>query len=213
MANEQITKDAGNTQPKSNMLKVQDYISTGVYTGIYFVLMALGTFATGMLITGYSSVFLPGVVGLIAATPYMLLCKKVGKPGAITIMGLVMAIFFFISGHFYLSFVPFAVCSILADFIAGRGGYTSDKWNRAGYVVFAYGCIGPALPLWLLREQYEQSLINRGKDAAYIAKTFNNINNVTLIMCLVITAIGAFIGAVIAQKIVNKHFEAKVNAR
>ena len=103
----------------SNKLKVSDLISIGVYTAIYFILVTIATFASAML-PGLSNVFLPALAALISGTVYMLMVAKVQKFGAISIMGIVMGIFFFVSGHFILSFAANVVFGVLADFVASK---------------------------------------------------------------------------------------------
>ena len=125
-----------------NKLMIQDLISIGVFTAIYFVLVTIATFATS---------------------------------ASITIMGLVMSIFFFSSGHFILSFVTNIVFAIIADLI----GYISKYKNKAmillSYIVFSYGLMGPVLPMWFLKDQYVSNLVARGKDAVYIERLFEYI--------------------------------------
>ena len=127
---------------KENKLMIQDLISIGVFTAIYFVLVTIATFATS---------------------------------ASITIMGLVMSIFFFSSGHFILSFVTNIVFAIIADLI----GYISKYKNKAmillSYIVFSYGLMGPVLPMWFLKDQYVSNLVVRGKDAVYIERLFEYI--------------------------------------
>lgn len=127
---------------KENKLMIQDLISIGVFTAIYFVLVTIATFATS---------------------------------ASITIMGLVMSIFFFSSGHFILSFVTNIVFAIIADLI----GYISKYKNKAmillSYIVFSYGLMGPVLPMWFLKDQYVSNLVARGKDAVYIERLFEYI--------------------------------------
>lgn len=127
---------------KENKLMIQDLISIGVFTAIYFVLVTIATFATS---------------------------------ASITIMGLVMSLFFFSSGHFILSFVTNIVFAIIADLI----GYISKYKNKAmillSYIVFSYGLMGPVLPIWFLKDQYVSNLVARGKDAVYIERLFEYI--------------------------------------
>ena len=127
---------------KENKLMIQDLISIGVFTAIYFVLVTIATFATS---------------------------------ASITIMGLVMSIFLFSSGHFILSFVTNIVFAIIADLI----GYISKYKNKAmillSYIVFSYGLMGPVLPMWFLKDQYVSNLVARGKDAVYIERLFEYI--------------------------------------
>ena len=160
---------------KENKLMIQDLISIGVFTAIYFVLVTIATFATSAIIPGLSYVLIPAVSALISGCVYMLLVVKIQKFGAIRIMGLVMSIFFFSSGHFILSFVTNIVFAIIADLI----GYISKYKNKAmillSYIVFSYGLMGPVLPMWFLKDLYVSNLVARGKDAVYIERLFEYI--------------------------------------
>lgn len=42
-------------------------------------------------------------------------------------MGLVMGLFFFVSGHFVLSFAANIVCGVAADLVAAAGKYRSKS--------------------------------------------------------------------------------------
>ena len=127
---------------KENKLMIQDLISIGVFTAIYFVLVTIATFATS---------------------------------ASITIMGLVMSIFFFSSGHFILSFVTNIVFAIIADLIRYISKYKNKAMILLSYIVFSYGLMGPVLPMWFLKDQYVSNLVVRGKDAVYIERLFEYI--------------------------------------
>ena len=67
------------------LLKGKDLIFIGVYTAIYFVINMLF-----MLISGLHPVIwilLPAFIALFSGIPFMLICAKVQKPGAVFIMG------------------------------------------------------------------------------------------------------------------------------
>ena len=111
---------------KSNKLTVPDLISVGVFTALYFVLVTVATFACALL-PGVGNILLPAVAALISGSVYMLLAAKLQKFGGITIMGLVMGLFFFVSGHFVLSFAANIICGVAADLVAAAGKYRSKK--------------------------------------------------------------------------------------
>ena len=96
-----------------NKLTVPDLISVGVFTALYFVLVTVAAF-TCALLPGVGNIVLPALAALISGSVYMLLAAKLQKFGGITIMGLVMGLFFFVSGHFVLSFATNIVCGLLA---------------------------------------------------------------------------------------------------
>ena len=189
----------------SNKLKVSDLISIGVYTAIYFILVTIATFASAML-PGLSNVFLPALAALISGTVYMLMVAKVQMFGAISIMGIVMGIFFFVSGHFILSFAANVVFGVLADFVASKGNYKSKKLIMVSYILFSYGLTGPILPLWFMKDAYMANLEARGKSAEYIANVFNYITTGSFFICIISILVCAIIGGIFGMKMVKKHF-------
>lgn len=188
-------------------LSVQDLISIGIFTALYFVLVTIATFASALILPGFSNVLLPGISALISGCVFMLMVAKVPHFGGVTIMGTVMGLFLFVSGHFAVSLVIGIGCSVLADLILKFTGYTNKKAILGSYVVFSYGLTGPVLPLWLMKDAYIASLVAKGKDTAYIDNLFANINSTTLIVCIVATLVMAIIGGLFGQAMMKKHFK------
>ena len=137
----------------------------------------------------------------------MLLAAKLQKFGGISIMGLVMGLFFFVSGHFVLSFAANIVCGVLADWVASRSQYRSKKVLLASYVIFSYGLTGPILPLWFMKDAYIANLTARGKDAAYIDTLFAPINNGSFVAAIAAILVCAVLGGLFGQRMMKKHFE------
>ena len=187
-------------------LTIPDLISIGVFTAIYFVLVTVATFACALL-PGVGNILLPAVSALISGSVYMLLAAKLQKFGGISVMGLVMGLFFFVSGHFVLSFATDIVCGILADWVASRSHYRSRKGLLASYVIFSYGLTGPILPLWFMKDAYIASLTARGKDAAYIDTLFAPINNASFVVSMAAILVCAVLGGIFGRKMMKKHFE------
>lgn len=73
-----------------------------------------------------------------------------------------MGLFFFVSGHFVLSFAANIICGVAADLVVAAGKYRSKKLLLASYVVFSYGLTGPILPLWFMKSAYIANLTARG---------------------------------------------------
>lgn len=69
-------------------------------------------------------------------------------------MGIVMGLFFMISGHFIISFAANIVMGIVADCVAKVGKYKSKKWIILSYVLFSYGLFGPVIPMWFMKDAY-----------------------------------------------------------
>lgn len=187
-------------------LKIQDMITIGVYSAIYFVLTAIASGAGTALLPGFSVILLPGFCALITGPVYLLLIKKVPKFGAISTMGIIMGLFFILIGRFILAIVPHIVFGMGADLIAKKGKYIDRRLNQLSFLIFSLNMTGPILPLWFFKNGYTQNLVNRGKDAEYIARTFASITWPNLAVCLLFTLVCGAIGIMIGRKLIDKHF-------
>ena len=103
---------------KSRHLTIPDLITIGVFTALYFVLVAMATLFSSVALMGFGMILLPAVAALICGCVYMLLVAKVGKFGAISVMGIVVGLFLFVSGHFILSLAASIVFEVIEDEIA-----------------------------------------------------------------------------------------------
>lgn len=191
---------------KTNKLTVPDLISIGVFTALYFVLVTIATFASVAIFPGFNNVVLPAFCALISGCVYTLLVVKLQKFGGISVMGIVMGLFFMITGHFIISFAANIVMGIVADCVAKVGKYKSKKWIILSYVLFSYGLFGPVIPMWFMKDAYVANLVARGKDAVYIAELFANINMVTFVLAVVATLVCALVGGWFGMKMIKKHF-------
>ena len=187
-------------------LTVPDLISIGVFTALYFVLVTIATFSSAALFPGFNNVVLPAFCALISGCVYMLLVAKLQKFGGISVMGIVMGLFFMTSGHFIISFTANIVMGIVADFVAKAGNYKSKKGLLASYVLFSYGLFGPVIPMWFMKDAYVANLEARGKEASYIEELFANINMGTFVFAVIATLVCALVGGLFGQKMIKKHF-------
>ena len=190
----------------TNKLTVPDLISIGVFTALYFVLVTIATFSSAALFPGFNNVVLPAFCALISGCVYMLLVAKLQKFGGISVMGIVMGLFFMTSGHFIISFTANIVMGIVADFVAKAGNYKSKKGLLASYVLFSYGLFGPVIPMWFMKDAYVANLEARGKEASYIEELFANINMGTFVFAVIATLVCALVGGLFGQKMIKKHF-------
>ncbi len=73
--------------------------------------------------------------------------SKGAEFGAITIMGVVMGLFFFASGHFVLPFAANIVCGVVADLVAKAFDYRNKKRILLSCIIFSFGLTGSVLPM------------------------------------------------------------------
>ena len=195
-----------NTSNESKHLDIPDLIMIGVFTALYFVLVAVATLFSSVALMGFGMILLPAVAALICGCVYMLMVARVGKFGAISVMGIVVGLFLFVSGHFVLSLAASIVFPVIADVMARARDYRSRTGILASYVVFCYGLAGPILPLWFMKDAYMASLQARGKDSSYIDGVFAHVNTGTFFVAMAAVLICALLGGWFGQRMLKKHF-------
>lgn len=169
-------------QSKKKNIQMKDLISIGVYTAIYFIICAISAALTIFIIPGYSYAFIPVISALLSGTIYMLMVAKVPKFGAISIMGSIMGIFFFIIGRFPGATVIAIIVSILADLIAYAFKYRHKSGILFSYIVFSFSLIGPVVPMLFFPTFYMEQLTEQGRDMNYIVGVFSSVSEYTMII-------------------------------
>ena len=101
-----------NTQKKG--MTGKDIITVGIFSAIYFVI----NFAF-MLLSGLHPllwILMPGLIAVFAGIPFLMMCTKVPKTGAVVLMGFITALIYFVTGQFtVVILIAFAVSCILPD--------------------------------------------------------------------------------------------------
>lgn len=187
------------TQDKING---KDLINIGIYAAIYCVVM------TAIAMLGFIPVMMPLLAvlcPLIGGIPMMLFYTKVKKFGMITIMGLIIGLFLFVTGMGFWPAILGVVFGLLADCIAKSGGYASAKKSILSYATMCLLIFGNYIPLYLNIEGYFSTRQSFGQEY---------IDTLTAVMQpwtapLILIACFAFgaLGAVIGQSLLKKHFE------
>lgn len=194
-------------------LKVQDLVSIGIYATVYFFVVGLATFLLRFTVPTFNTILIPSVSALMAGTVYLMICQKVPKFGAITLVGSVMGIFFLLFGYFPLAFIPSVVFPFLADIIQTKTKWTEEIKQRISYTLFSFGLIGPILPLWFMKEEYISALQSKGKPTSYIDSVFAPITTVTLYVSMGLIVVMSLIGLSIGKQIFKKHFSKEEASR
>ena len=126
---------------EGKVLKGRDLINIGIFTAIYFVIQFVFMLCGGIHPALW--VFMPALDGLFAGIPFMLMCAKVQKPGAVVIMGLIVALIYFATGMFTpLILAMMAASCVVAEVIRAVARYRSFLGNAVAYAVFGLGMCG-----------------------------------------------------------------------
>lgn len=184
-------------------IQTKDLIRVGVFTAIYVVIF----FATGML--GYIPVLfvlLPVIIPIVTGIPFMLFLTKVNKFGLVTIMGSILGLFMFATGHTWVPLITGISFGFLADVILKISGYKSFRMTMISYGIFSLWCIGAMLPMWLMRESYFayiEANMGKGYTDAVLALTPSWMP----FAIFVVAFISGLIGANFGRAVLKKHFE------
>lgn len=187
----------------SEILNVKDLITVGIFSVIMVVLI----FLFGML--GYIPILmlaLPIIAALICGIPYMLFLTRVTKFGMVTLLGLVLGIVMFLSGHTWVPIVIFTLFAFVADCILKMGDYSSVKNSIISYSCFIVGIMGNMLPFFVLRDYFIGSIRNSmGNDYVNVIAPF--LNYEVFIILVILTFIFGLISAYLGKIVLKKHFE------
>lgn len=188
------------------LLKGKDLIFIGVYTAIYFVVNMLF-----MLISGLHPVIwilLPAFIALFSGIPFMLMCAKVQKPGAVFIMGVVVGLIFFVTGMFtWMILVSFIIACALSELVRFLTKYDKFWGNTGAFMLYSLGMVGSPLPAWAMKETFMEQLVSQNMPTEYIATLESLISPGMLVVLFVAPLVCALIGALITKFMFKKHFE------
>ena len=193
-----------NTQKKG--MTGKDIITVGIFSAIYFVI----NFAF-MLLSGLHPllwILMPGLIAIFAGIPFLMMCAKVPKTGAVLLMGFITALIYFVTGQFtVVILIAFAVSCILAELCRICSHYQSFRGNALAYVFFSLGMIGSPLPVWIMRDSFLAQISQQGMPEAYVS-TLAALTSPGMIVVLVgAPIVGAILGILLAKGMFRKHFE------
>lgn len=187
-------------------LKVKDIMVTGAFSALYFLCVGMGTLIGVFFDQSGNMMYAPAFAALLAGPVYMLLMAKVGKFGAVSLVGAVMAVFFFLSGYMTASFLPSLFFGLLGDGVARLGSYKSKVCNLVSYVLFSFGNLGPIFLMWFMRDAYEAALVARGKSADYIARVLLDFNVGNVLWLSTTIVVAAVISGLFGQYMLKRYF-------
>jgi len=187
----------------NNKLNTQDLITTGIFTAIYIVIF----FLCGML--GYIPillVFLPLICPIVTGIPFMLFLTKVKKFGMVTIMGLIIGLVMFLTGHTWMPVATGLIFGLLADLVFKAGKYQSSKNSILGYGVFSMFIIGAMMPMWVMRDSYFEYM-SSSMGTEYVATVMSLTPEWMFFVLMIVAFIAGIIGALLGKSVLKKHFK------
>ena len=186
------------------ILMKKNILTTLLAVVLYFLCLGIGV-VLGHLVDQTGNMFYaPAFSALVGGSVYMLLLTKVPRFGAITTLGLFMAIFFLASKHGAGAFLPGLACGLAADAIARLGNYKDRIKNTLSFLVFAFSTSGPIFLMWIRPNAYVATLLARGKSQEYIDRIMVAPELDKILLFVVSILLGALMGAIIGQFLSQK---------
>ena len=186
------------------ILMKKNILTTLLAAVLYFLCVGIGVFLGHLVDQTGNMFYAPAFSALVGGSVYMLLLTKVPRFGAITSLGLFMAIFFLASKHGAGAFLPGLACGLVADAIARLGNYRDRIKNTLSFLVFAFSTSGPIFLMWINPASYEAALLARGKSQEYIDRIMvaPELDKILLFVSSIL--LGALMGAVVGQFLSHK---------
>lgn len=190
---------------ETKVIKGKDLITIGIFSAIYFVINFI------FMLCGIIPqlwIFMPPLIALFTGIPFMLMCVKVQKPGAILLLGMITAGIYFATGQFTIVImITMASACLLAEITRYITGYNTFMGNTVAFTFFSMGMIGSPLPIWLFKEEFLQQISDQGMPDEYVATIEGLSSNGMLVIVVIAVIICSIIGSYVAKKMFTKHFE------
>lgn len=187
---------------KSKKLRTKDLIYAGAFAAIYIVIMLVVVMATGVIPVLYYAA--PLTVGLLTGTVYMLCVMKVKKFGAALIMGVLFALI--ACSTAWYSVLMAISAALLAELILYLGKYRSKKMYLLSFVAYNFTMAAPFLAFVVN--------LQGALDVAAAYYSPEHVQGLASVFApgfyfgtIGFALAGGIGGALIASKLIKKHFE------
>ena len=186
-------------------LTVKDLVTVGIFTALFLVFALVGGifFAPNPVLTFY----MPVGSALLCAPVYLLMMAKVPKRWAVTILGALLCIVWFVTGMHWAMALGYLLMGIVADLVAGTGGYKSKKINSLSYILLSLGGTGSYLVFFADPDGWAKTMLGNGTEQSYIDTMRSTGTAWILVIMLAGTVLAAALSAFAGCKMLKKQFE------
>ncbi|EPF31834.1 hypothetical protein HMPREF9194_02189 [Treponema maltophilum ATCC 51939] len=186
-------------------LSVKDLVTTGIFSALMLVFTMAGGmfFAANPILTFY----MPMGCALLCGPVYLLLVAKVHKRWSITVLGVIVGFFFFVTGMHWSMALGNAGMGIIADITAGFGNYKNKKLNALSYMLFMLSNTFTYLIFFIDRDKWISAMLKKGTDASYIETMSSSATPWMPVLIVGGTLLVAAFSAWVGGKMLKKQFE------
>ena len=186
-------------------LTVKDLVTTGIFSALFLAFALVGGifFAPNPVLTFY----MPVGSALLCGPVYLLLLAKVPKRWAVTILGGLLCIIWFVTGMHWAMALGYLVMGLAADLVAGVRQYRSKLVNSLSYLVLSLGGTCSYLVFFADPDGWAQTMLGNGTEQSYIDTMRATGSGWILTAMLVGTLLAAAISAFVGCRMLRKQFE------
>lgn len=190
----------------SDTLSIPDLIKLGLYTLLLILLMAVGVGACAVifsvLFSGkiYFSIFTTVGTGLFAAPAFTLIFNKIKKKYTILIVSVVIGLFLVISGHAALSLPVSIVGGLVAEYFFRKNN------EYLSYIFFTLSGIGAIIPIYFMKKNYIEHLHSKDYSQEKIDFIMSSSSMTMFFTVISFTIIFSILGTYIGRKIYFRNF-------
>lgn len=185
-------------------LAARDLVTTGIFSALYLVFMMVGGmfFASNPVLTFW----MPAASALLTGPVYLLLVAKVPKHGPLVVLGVIEGLVVFATGMYWGWSVACVVLGVVADVVAGVGGFRNKALNLVAFVVYSLSPMGSYLMLWVDPSGYASYLVGKGAEQAYMDTMFSTATSWMLPAMLVATVACAVVSGLVGMRLLRRQF-------
>ena len=189
------------SRTNENKLKMKDIATIGIFSALLFVvtMVAGALMGISMVLNMYSV----AVVAVLSAPLYMLIMAKVHKKGAVLLTFAIVGILWGLFGGIFV-LIWMLGFGVVGEVLASKSKYQNYKMLTVSFGLYSVGYyLGAIAPLYYYPAFW--SGFDRPKETvdAMIAAAHSTAG----LAAIPVTLIAIVIGAVIAKRILKKHFE------
>ena len=186
-------------------LTVKDLVTIGIFSALFLVFALVGGifFAPNPVLTFY----MPVGSALLCGPVYLLMLAKVQKRWAVSILGALLCIVWFVTGMHWAMALGYLVMGIIADLTAGAGSHCSKMLNSLSYLLISLGGTCSYLVFFANPDGWAKTMLGNGTEQSYI-DTMRSTGTVwIMIIMLAGTILAAALSAFVGCKMLRKQFE------
>lgn len=189
-------------------LKIKDIILITLLSLINIVIFELSAF---LYILPITVLLMPVFFALTQGVVVFVIGNKVPKRGAFLLYCIIQSIF----GGTYLPYLfAYLVSGIIGEIILAKTGYGSSKGRTLSYIIMQILiCIGSTIYpyVFAIKKTLEMESMNVvGNTSDVVSKAGKLISSWGMFVLIAVVVVASYIGATFGKKVVEKHFNKKV---